>query len=88
MEQEGNIMAFIDYIPFDDASSELQAAYTKYGGKDKTPANIIRISGVSPKAMDGHVTMYRALMTPKSSLSRQQQEMIAVVVSAINKCHY
>ena len=81
-------MAFIDYVSFDDASPELQTAYTKYGGKNKTPANIVRISGVSPKAMEGHVAMYRAIMSPKSSLSRQQQEMIAVVVSVINKCHY
>ncbi len=81
-------MAFIDYISFDDASPELQAAYTRHGGKNKTPANIVRISGVNPKAMEGHVAMYRALISPQSSLSRQQQEMIAVVVSAINKCHY
>ncbi len=81
-------MAFIDYISFDDSSPELQAAYTKYGGKDKTPANIVRISGVSPKAMEGHVALYRAIVSPKSALSRQQQEMIAVVVSAVNKCHY
>lgn len=81
-------MAFIKYIKFEDASEELQKLYERYGGKSKTPANIIRIAGSNPPAMKAHVELYRAIMFQKSELSRQQREMIAVVVSAINTCHY
>jgi len=81
-------LAYINYISYENASPELQALYTKFGGADKTPANIVRISGVSPKAMDGHVALYRGIMAARSPLSKMQREMIAVVVSAINKCHY
>ena len=81
-------MAFIDYIPYEDASPELQELYRKYGGADTTPANIIRIAGHNPKAMEAHVAFHRAIMYGDSPLSRQQREMISVVVSAINMCHY
>lgn len=81
-------MAFIKYISFDNASPELQALYIKFGGPDKVPANIVRIAGPNPKAMESHINFYRSIMFNKSPLSRQQREMIAVVVSALNKCHY
>ena len=81
-------MAFVRYIPYEEASEELKTLYEKYGGKDKVPANIVRIAGFNPKAMAAHIDFYRAIMFAKSPLSRDQREMIAVVVSAINQCHY
>ncbi len=81
-------MSYIGYIDFDDGSEELQSLYARYGGSSKCPANIIRISGINPSVMEQHVNLYRAIVSPKSPLSRHRQEMIAVVVSALNKCHY
>jgi len=81
-------VAFIDYIPYENASPELQELYRRYGGADNSPANIIRIAGHNPKAMEAHMRFYRAIMFGDSPLSRQQREMIGVVVSAINNCHY
>ncbi len=81
-------MSFIGYIPYDDASDALKKLYDQYGGKTKTPANILRIAGSNPTAMKAHVDFYRAIMFQKSEISRHQREMIAVIVSAINACHY
>ncbi len=81
-------MAFIDYIEYDSASEELKKLYKKYGGKERKPANIVRISGQYPPTMEATMTFYRAIMYDKSPLSRAQREMIATVVSAINECHY
>ncbi len=81
-------MAFIDYISYDDADDRLKALYERYGGKTNQPANIVRIAGQNPKAMDAHMQFYRSIMFNRSPLSRHQREMIAVVVSAINECHY
>jgi len=81
-------MSYIGYVNFEDGSEELQKLYARYGGSSKCPANIIRISGVNPPVMEQHVNLYRAIVSPKSPLSRHRQEMIAVVVSALNKCHY
>ena len=81
-------MAFIDYVPYDDAPEELKRLYEQYGGADRTPANIVRIAGLNPKAMAAHVDFYRAIQYGPSPLSRQQRELIAVTVSALNKCRY
>ncbi|NOY88623.1 MAG: peroxidase [FCB group bacterium] len=81
-------MALIKYILYNQALPELKKLYDKYGGSNKTPANIVRIAGFNPKAMEAHMAFYRAIMFGRSSLSRNQREMIAVVVSALNHCHY
>ena len=81
-------MAHIPYISYDDASAELKKLYEKFGGANKTPANIIRVSGVNPGAMDGHLHLYKEVMHKQSPVSRLQREMIAVTVSGINGCHY
>jgi alkylhydroperoxidase family enzyme len=52
------------------------------------PDNILRIHGVHSKTMRQHFALYRELMYGPGPLSRVQREMIAVVVSAQNQCHY
>lgn len=83
-------MAFISYPDYDPDKIDKEPAEVieKWYGKVLRPANIIGVSGCHPKAMDGHMTLYRALMFSQSPLSRSQREMIAVVVSGINGCHY
>jgi len=72
-------MAFIPYVPDDEIPPE-----------DRVPDkdHIIRIHGVHPATMQLHFALYEALMRGPSPVSRVQREMIAVVVSAINACHY
>jgi alkylhydroperoxidase family enzyme len=72
-------MAFIDYVPEETIPSE-----------DLVPDrdNILRIHGVHSKTMRQHFALYRELMYGPGPLSRVQREMIAVVVSAQNQCHY
>jgi alkylhydroperoxidase family enzyme len=72
-------MAFIRYIPPDDIPLE-----------DRVPDqdNILRVHGVHPRAMPLHYDLYRELMHGPGPLTRVQREMIAVVVSATNGCHY
>ena len=50
--------------------------------------NIIRIHGVNSPTIRHHHDLYRQLMYGRGPLSRIQREMIAVVVSAANECHY
>jgi alkylhydroperoxidase family enzyme len=38
--------------------------------------------------MRTHYDLYAHLMRGRSDLSRAQREMIAVVVSTVNRCHY
>jgi len=50
--------------------------------------NIIRIHGVHSRVMRQHFDLYVELMRRRSPLTRRQREMIGVVVSAYNDCHY
>lgn len=72
-------MAFIPYLP----SEQIAEA-------DRVPDddNIIQIHGVHSRTMRQHFELYRELMYSRGPLSRIQREMIAVVVSAANECHY
>lgn len=81
-------MAWIKIIPEDEAEGVLKDLYEKYqepwGGVD----HIIKIHSLNPKSMKGHFDMYAHLMRGRSELSRIQREMIAVVASTVNDCHY
>ena len=50
--------------------------------------NILRIHGLNPPSMSAHFDLYATLMRGRSDLTRVQREMIAVVVSFLNECHY
>jgi alkylhydroperoxidase family enzyme len=81
-------VAFIDYIPGETAPPDVVDAYDRYRSRHGGVDNILRIHGPNPKSMDAHVGLYRTLMFGSSPLSRVQREMLALVVSAVNHCHY
>ena len=72
-------MAYIDYI-----AEEMIPPDNRVPDQD----NILRIHGVHSRTMRQHYDLYKQLMYSKGPLSRIQREMIAVVVSAENKCRY
>ena len=81
-------MAYIPYISEHDASPELKALYDRYREPAGHVDNILRIHGLNPPSLQAHADLYLTLMRGRSDLTRAQREMIAVVVSAINECHY
>lgn len=81
-------MAFIPYIADQEATSGLRDLYDRYRGPSGKVDNILRIHGPNPKSMEAHYQLYETLMRGRSDLTHTQREMIAVVVSAINQCHY
>ncbi len=50
--------------------------------------NILGIHSLDPAGMAAHLALYRQAMKPTASLPKVDREMIAVVVSGINECHY
>lgn len=50
--------------------------------------HIIRVHGIHPRVMRLHYELYVELMRRPGPLTRVQREMVAVVVSATNGCHY
>lgn len=81
-------MAWIKMISEAEATGKLKVAYEKlrepWGGVD----NIMKIHSLNLRSLWAHFELYKAVMYGRSTLSRTQREMIAVVVSAANHCHY
>jgi uncharacterized peroxidase-related enzyme len=81
-------MAWIKMISEDEAEGDLKAAYDKltepWGGVD----NIMKIHSLNVRSLWAHFELYKTVMFGRSGLSRVRREMIAVVVSAVNRCHY
>ena len=80
--------AWIEIIPAANATGELAEAYTAniepWGGVD----NIIKIHSLNVSSMYAHLHLYKTVMYGKSPIRRPDREMIGVVVSTVNHCHY
>ena len=81
-------MAYIPYVPYEQAQTTLQELFRKYGGSDNKVDNIIGIHSKNPLSMKHHYELYAHFMRGHSPLSLIQREMIAIVVSACNDCFY
>ena len=81
-------MAWIKMIREEDAKGRLKKIYDllvePWGGVD----NILKIHSLNPRSLRAHFDLYKTVMRGRSELSFIQREMIAVVVSSINQCHY
>ena len=81
-------MAWIPMIKEGQAKTELKDWYNKlrepWGGVD----NIMKIHSLNVSTLKGHYELYLSAMKGTKDLSNKQREMIAIVVSSLNKCHY
>ncbi len=81
-------MAWIRVIDEAEAEGDLAEQYSRliepWGGVD----HILTIHSLHPTSLAAHVNLYKTLMYSKGPLKRVQREMIAVVASAANHCHY
>lgn len=86
-------MAFIRVIPEEEATGELLGIYDElYAPFPDEPRgqldNILQIHSLDPESLRAHLALYRSAMTGTPSLPKVDREMIAVVVSTLNGCHY
>ena len=49
---------------------------------------IVRAMSLAPRTLQASMGLYREVMFGPSDLSRAQRELLAVVVSRANDCHY
>jgi len=81
-------MAWIDTINERDADGSLKDQYAKLKDSRSGVDNILKIHSLNPESLDAHVQLYKTIMYGKSPIRRVNREMIAVLVSSINQCHY
>ena len=82
-------MAWIRVIPDDEAEGELAELYSAMAdpGTGRID-NVLAIHGLNPEGLKAHWAVYRAAMSGTKGLRKVDREMIAVVVSDLNGCHY
>lgn len=82
-------MSFIDTIPPERADERLRSIYAAVADPQTGALdNIMRIHSLHPAGLEAHFALYRAVMLGTPSLRKVDREMIALVVSATNGCHY
>jgi alkylhydroperoxidase family enzyme len=81
-------MPWITLRPVADATGLLRAEYDAAVARAGRVWQIIKVKSLNPPAMRHSTALYGALMHGPSPLSRAQREMLAVVVSKANDCHY
>ena len=81
-------MAWIRTIPPDDAEGPLRASYDRAVSRAGRVYHIVRTMSMSPRMLDASMGLYLEVMHGSGGLSRRRREMIAVVVSSTNACHY
>ncbi len=81
-------MPYIRQITREQASGLLRKELDKAVARAGRVWNIVQIMSLNSRVMKAAMDMYGAAMFGRSPLSRQQREMLAVVVSAANHCVY
>lgn len=81
-------MAWIRTISDQEARGRLAAFFDSARKRAGRVYNIIRLMSLNPSTLEASMSLYRSAMFGQSPLSRAQREMLAVVVSARNRCRY
>ncbi len=81
-------MTWIKTIDEKDAELTLEKIYSEISQGRGKISNILKIHSLLPQTMKTHLDLYTSIMFGKTGLKREQQELIATVVSTVNKCPY
>lgn len=81
-------MAYLSLVEHKEATGDLKAIYEHARRRAGRVYNILKVMSRSPHALQASMDLYLTIMHGPSALSRAQREMLAVVVSAANQCHY
>jgi len=87
-QNEIDAMALITTVAEDEASGPLAALYARLADPRGRVPNILKVQSLSPSTLEAHYALYRALMFGAGPLDRAQRELLAVAVSAANRCEY
>ena len=82
-------MAWIDTVDEQDASGDLAEYYS--GAVDPETGsvdNILKVHSLNPAGLRAHAILYAAAMAGTPGLRKVEREMIALIVSGVNGCHY
>ena len=81
-------MAHIRLVDVEEARAALRREYEAAVRRAGKVFNIVKAMSLRPPVLRASMGLYTAIMHGESELSRAERELLAVVVSAANDCHY
>ncbi len=81
-------MPFLRLVEEDEASGLLKEEYDSGLARAGKVFNIVKAMSLRPGVLRRSMQLYREAMFGRSGLSRIERELLAVVVSRTNDCHY
>ncbi|MEZ6003368.1 MAG: carboxymuconolactone decarboxylase family protein [Planctomycetota bacterium] len=81
-------MTWIRTIPEGEESGALLRSYQAARERAGHVFGIVRTMSLAPAILDASMGLYLRIMYAPRGLTRAQREMLAVVVSQANHCHY
>ena len=81
-------MTWIRTVATEEATGRLKKSYDAAVQRAGKVYGIVRAMSLSHTVMDASMGLYQRVMFANEGLARYQREMLAVVVSRKNDCHY
>jgi uncharacterized peroxidase-related enzyme len=81
-------VAYLRLIEVEDATGDLEREYEAASTRAGKVFNIVKAMSLRPPVLRTSMDLYRSIMFGASELSRAERELLAVVVSHANDCHY
>jgi uncharacterized peroxidase-related enzyme len=79
---------YLRLIDVEAASGELKREYDEAVQRAGKVFNIVKAMSLRPGVLRRSMQLYKEIMFGASELTRAERELLAVVVSAANDCHY
>ena len=81
-------MPHVHVLEYDETAGVARREYDAAIRRAGRIWNIVSIQSQLPEVMRDSMRLYSSIMFGESPLTRAQREMIAVVTSGTNECHY
>jgi alkylhydroperoxidase family enzyme len=81
-------VAWIGTVSPSEATGLLKILYDEAVGRAGKVFQIVRLMSANPEVLRASMGLYLSAVRGPSPLPRAVREMIAVVVSSTNRCHY
>ena len=81
-------MAFLRLIEEHEATGQLAEEYREAVRRAGKVFNLVKSMSLRPRVLKRSIELYKEIMFGPSELSRVERELLAVVVSSLNNCHY
>lgn len=81
-------MPYLHLIGVDEATGALKRHYDAAIARAGKVFNIVRAMSLRPAVLERSIDLYLEVMKGPSELTRAERELLAVVVSRTNDCHY